>query len=264
MAVLAINPWRPTFEPALLAVAALAAWAYLRAAKRGCVPTRFRLRFLGGILLLLLALGSPIETVATHYLLLFHLLQNVMISDWAPPLMILGLTPSMRAALSSRFPCGLQYVTKPMRALPIWLVGWYSIHLAAFYDFALRQSWALNVEHALLIAIGLVFWWPVLSDTPHHIGTLGRLGYLGAAFIASGFLGLALTFAPNPIYEFYAEAPRLWGLSTGRDQNFGGILMTSEQAIVFFAAIGYFVVRLAREEDEATAALDARLTRDRR
>ena len=54
-------------------------------------------------------------------------------------------------------------------ALPIWLVGWYGIHLAAFYDTVLRNAWLLNVGHAILIAIGLVFWWPVICDVPRRV-----------------------------------------------------------------------------------------------
>ncbi len=37
-------------------------------------------------------------------------------------------------------------------------------------------------------------------------------------------LGLALTFAP-PIYGYYVERPRLWGISAAADQNLGGVLM---------------------------------------
>jgi hypothetical protein len=51
----------------------------------------------------------------------------------------------------------------------------------------------------------------------------------------------------------YAEAPRLWGLSPSKDQNFGGILMNVEQAAVFLAAIFYFVVRLIPEEDRGSS-----------
>ena len=52
----------------------------------------------------------------------------------------------------------------------------------------------------------------------------------------SAFLGLALTFAP-PLYGYYENLPeRLWGISAAKDQNLGGILMTTEQALVLFAA----------------------------
>ena len=52
----------------------------------------------------------------------------------------------------------------------------------------------LAVEHAVLIAVGLLFWWPVLCDVPRSLPTLGRIGYVLAAFVLSAFLGLAHTF----------------------------------------------------------------------
>ena len=100
-----------------------------------------------------------------------------------------------------------------------------------------------------MVAIGLVFWWPVLSDAPRSVPTLGRIAYVFAAFVGSAFLGLALTFAP-PLYSYYESLPvRLWGISAAKDQNLGGVLMTSEQALVLFAAIAWLLVRLFREED---------------
>jgi cytochrome c oxidase assembly factor CtaG len=206
-----------------------------------------------GLLLVAGALNSPLETIAVNYLLLFHLLQNVMIADWAPPLLILGLTPEMRAAIARRGGRVFAALTDPKVALPMWLVSWYAIHLALLYDFALRHAWTLNIEHALLIAIGFLFWWPVLADEPREVGAPVKIGYLGAAFVGSVFLGLGLTFATTPFYDFYAQAPRLWGLSAEKDQNFGGILMNVEQSLVFLAAILYFVVKLIPEEERFRA-----------
>ena len=78
--------------------------------------------------------------------MLFHLLQNVIISDWAPPLLILGLTPAMRAALAQRGGRPFAFLTRPTIALPIWLVGWYVVHLGGVYDAALRSPLLLNVS----------------------------------------------------------------------------------------------------------------------
>ena len=242
-----------TFEPLFLALAAVAAVLYVGAARDERPPAWRIALFSLGLLLVAGALNSPLETIAANYLLLFHLLQNVMIADWAPPLLILGLTPTMRAGVARA--CGRPFavVTRPRIALPVWLVGWYGIHLALFYDFALRHAWTLNLEHLLLIAIGLVFWWPVLADEPADIGAPVKIGYLGAAFVGATFLGLGLTFSSTPFYDFYAEAPRLWGISAERDQNFGGILMNVEQALVFLAAILYFVWRLVPDEEQTRA-----------
>jgi cytochrome c oxidase assembly factor CtaG len=244
-----------TFEPLFLALTVVAGVVYFRAARRERPPAWRIVLFSLGLLLIAGALNSPLETIAANYLLLFHLLQNVMIADWAPPLLILGLTPSLRASVSRAGGKPFAALTRPRVALPVWLVGWYAIHLALFYDFALRHAWTLNIEHALLIAIGFLFWWPVLADQPTDIGAPVKIGYLGAAFVGSTFLGLGLTFASTPFYDFYAEAPRLWGISPEKDQNFGGILMNVEQAFVFLAAILYFVVKLIPEEERTRAGV---------
>jgi cytochrome c oxidase assembly factor CtaG len=242
-----------SFEPLFLALAGVASVFYWVAARRD-PPGRRALLFALGLLLIVGALNSPLETIAVHYLLLIHLLQNVMIADWAPPLILLGLTSAMRAAIARRGGPAFGWITRAKIALPVWLVAWYGIHLSIFYDFALRNPWALNIEHALLISVGLLFWWPVLAGEPHEVSVPVKIGYLGAAFVGSVFLGLGLTFSETPFYDFYAEAPRLWGLSPSQDQNFGGILMNVEQAAVFLAAILYFVLRLIPEEERTSSA----------
>lgn len=257
------SPYSFTFEPLFLVAVLAAGLLYLRARRQGFDGTaRQALVFGTGLFLIAAALNSPLETIAVEYLLLAHLFQNVIIADWAPPLLILGLTPAMRAAVAGRGGRVFATLTRPTIALPIWVVGWYVIHLAAFYEVALRNQWLLNVEHAALIAIGLLFWWPVLADAPHAVATPIRLAYLGTGFVLASFLGLALTFASSPLYAYYTEAPRLWGLSAEQDQSFGGILMNSEQAAIYLVAICYFLLRLFREEDAKEIELTKRQARE--
>jgi cytochrome c oxidase assembly factor CtaG len=252
------SPWSLTFEPLFFVLGAASVWLYARSARHDR-PSRGRAAAFGaGVLMIVAALNSPLETIAVDYLILFHLFQNVIISDWAPPLILLGLTPAMRAALVSRGGRPFAIVTRPTVALPVWLVGWYVVHLGGVYDVALRNPWLLNVEHLFMIAIGFVFWWPIIADEPRSVPTLGRIGYVFAAFVLSAFLGLALTFSP-PLYGYYENLPeRLWGISAAKDQNLGGILMTTEQAVVMFAAVVWLFARLFREEDEAERLQQAR------
>jgi cytochrome c oxidase assembly factor CtaG len=253
------SPWSFTFEPLYAVLGAVAVWLYVRAWRAAAPrPPGWRGWMFGaGVGLIVAALNSPLETIAIEHLLLFHLLQNVIISDWAPPLILLGLTPVMRAGVAARLGRPFAWITRPVVALAVWLVGWYTIHLGPFYDAFLREPLLLNLEHAILIAIGLLFWWPVLSDAPRALPTLGRLAYVFAAFVGSAFLGLALTFSP-PVYAYYEDLPaRLWGISAEADQNLGGILMSTEQALVFGAAIVWLLLRLFREEEEAEQRLAA-------
>ena len=217
-----------SWEPAFLVLCAAAAIAYVRAGGRSWL-------FWLGLFLIAASLNSPLETIAAHRLLMIHLLQNALIADIAPLFVLLGMTPSMRRRLRIR----ARY------ALPLWLLAWYGTHLASFYDWALRTGSALQLEHAILVAAGLVFWWPIVS---RRLSTPASLAYLGVAFVGSSFLGLALIFSSTPLYSFYEHTPRLWGLSPARDQNLGGIIMNGEQTLVFLLAIGYFVWRLLEEE----------------
>ena len=61
-------------------------------ARAGGFRTRRWPVFALGLLLVAAPLNTPLETLAAHYLVLAHLLQNAMLADWAPPLLILGLT----------------------------------------------------------------------------------------------------------------------------------------------------------------------------
>jgi cytochrome c oxidase assembly factor CtaG len=244
-------------EPVFLVLAAAAAVVYVRAWRREPGPAWRAWCFAAGLVLVAGALNSPLGTIAVEYLVLFHLLPNVMISDWAPPLLLIGLTPAMRAGIAGRGGSLLETITRPAITLPTWLVAWYVIHLGAIYDALLGNTILLAVEHAVLIAVGLLFWWPVLCDVPRSLATLARIGYVLAAFVLSAFLGLALTFSP-PVYGHYEDLPtRLWGITARQDQNLGGILMSTEQAVVFFAAIVWLLGRLFREEAEAEERLAA-------
>lgn len=251
------SPWSMTWEPLFAVLGLVTVVLYVRAWRTASPrPQRRRAWCFGaGVAMIVLALNSPLETIAVEYLLLFHLLQNVIIADWGPPLLILGLTPAMRAGVAERLGGWFAAIVRPQIALPIWLVGWYTIHLGGVYDYALRNPWLLNVEHLVMIAIGLVFWWPVISDAPWRTATLVRIAYVFSAFVLSAFLGLALTFSPS-FYDYYATRPeRLWGISADQDQNLGGVLMTTEQALVLFAAIVWLLIRLFREEEEAERRL---------
>ena len=236
-----------SFEPVFAALALAAAAGYWLAA-RSARPGRGRAFVFGfGAFLIAAALNSPLETIAARRLLLIHLLQNALIADVAPLLLLLGLTPGMRAAVGR----GGANRLRARYVLPVWLLAWYGTHYAGFYDWALRTGWGLNIEHAILIAAGLLFWWPIVS---RRLSAPAGLAYVGAAFVGSSFLGLAYIFSSSVFYSYYEHAPRLWGFSAIRDQNLGGILMNAEQTIVFLSVIAWFILRLLDEEHESAGS----------
>jgi putative membrane protein len=244
-----MHPYRFSWDAdALVIVPGLAA-AYLIARTRFPAPRWRTASFLAGSALLLAVLIGPLDTLALHYLLSMHLLQNVVLAEWAPLLCVLGLTPAMAAQLE-RLP-GARTLTHPLVALPLWLGTYYAWHLPWAYDAALRHQWTiLHAEHACYFTAGCLVWWPVVHGRTSS-GT--KALYLFGAFILGSPLGLLLALLPSAVYGFYEDAPRLWGLSPLADQQIAGVTMASEQAVVFFAAFAFYVRRFFREEQAEDA-----------
>ena len=213
--------------------------------------------FLGGLGLILAVFVTPLENLALHYLLTAHLLQNVALAEWAPALVVLGIPPAAsRTACRART---FRTLTHPLVALPLWLGTYYSWHIPVAYDTALRHpSTLLHVEHVCYFVTGVLLWWPVLSG---QLAPGAAAAYLFSAFVLASPLGLLLALIPNAVYDFYEQAPRLWGLSPLGDQQLAGLTMAAEEAVVFFAAFAVYFVRFMRREESALVFEDARWSR---
>lgn len=238
-------PWNPE---ALVAVAL--GLAYAVALRRFPASGWRAACFAGGCLLLAAVWLTPIDTVARRYLVLAHLWQNVVLAEWAPLALVVGLPAALAARVTrSR---GMRVLSHPYLALPLWVGNYALWHVPTLYDAALRRPGSLLVlEHLLYLLTGIAFWWPVCQDEPHRLPSSGRAAYLFAAFVLSAPLGLVLALVQTPLYRFYASAPeRLWGLSRLDDQQLGGIAMASEQAIVFFALFAFWFFRFLQEQEE--------------
>ena len=231
----------------LLVVGALAA-AYGIGVRSEAVQ-RWRLAcFGGGLLLLLAAHVTPLSSLATTSLLSAHLLQNVILAEWAPALVVLGIPAGLAVRLGG-LP-GARVLTHPAIALPLWLATYALWHVPAVYDAALRHpTTLLNVEHACYFLAGILFWWPVFQTAPHRLSSGAKAAYMFAAFMLSSPLGIVLSLLSRPVYDFYVAAPNAWGLSDLADQQIAGVTMSVEEAAVFFCLCAYFVVRHVRAED---------------
>lgn len=190
---------------------------------------------------------TPIATLALHYLLSAHLLQNVALAEWAPALAVAAIPAGLTERIVAIRP--LQPLLHPVVALPLWLLAYGVWHLPALYDAALRHHSLLHLEHATYVATGFLLWWPVFKEAPARLSAGAKSAYLFAAFVLASPLGLLLALVPSPLYDFYEEAPRIWGLDALADQQIAGVIMSVSEAVVFFAAFLVFFTRFMREEE---------------
>jgi putative membrane protein len=234
--------WTLNFEALVLVPALALAYAFI--ARRYAVPRWRIVCFAAGLALILAVFLTPLHTIAVHYLLSIHLLQNVVLAEWAPALCVLGLPSNLPVP---------RLLTHPFVALPLWAGTYFVWHVPAIYDAALRHPQTLlHLEHVSYFVTGLLFWWPVLHDEPHRVTAGARALYLFLAFVVASPLGLLLALIPRAVYDFYVDAPhRLWGLSPLTDQQLGGVAMALEQAAVLFAVGTYFFLRFLSGEGRA-------------
>jgi cytochrome c oxidase assembly factor CtaG len=243
-----VDPYAWSWNPEALVVLGLTA-AYLVAIRRYPAPGWRIACFLAATALLVAVAVTPIHTLAMHYLLTVHLLQNVVLAEWAPLLVVLGVPPALAASIAR--PSAIRAVTHPAVALPLWLANYMLWHLPWLYDAALENpNTLLHLEHAMYLLTGIAMWWCVFQDEPHRLGSGARAGYVFAAFVLGSPIGLVMALVPNAIYDFYVEAHhRVWGLDPLEDQQLAGMLMALEQAAVFFAVFAYWFFRFLSEEE---------------
>ena len=243
-----MDPYAWGWNPEAVAVLGLGA-TYVLTLRRHPAPAWRIACFLAALILLLVVSVTPIHTLAMHYLLTVHLLQNVVLAEWAPLLVVLGITPALAAAIAR--PPLVQALAHPAVALPLWLANYMVWHLPWLYDTALENpDTLLHLEHALYLVTGVAMWWCVFQDAPHRLGSGARAGYVFAAFVLASPIGLVMALVPNAIYDFYVHAHhRVWGLDPLADQQLAGMLMAFEQAAVFFAVFGYWFFRFLAEEE---------------
>jgi putative membrane protein len=243
------DPYAWSIHPeATLGTAGLAVAYFLAVRRRP--PSRGRIAaFAAGVALLAATAITPLDALSFH-LLSAHLLQNVVLAEWAPALLVAGLPPYLAARLArNRITRALTY---PPVALSVWLLTYFLWHLPWAYDTALEHpALLLHAEHACYLAAGCLFWWPVLQNEPRELPDAARAGYVFAAFVLASPIGLLLALLPSPIYDYYEDPDGVWGLSPLTDQQIAGVTMAAEQALVFFAVFAYFFFRFLAREEEA-------------
>jgi putative membrane protein len=201
-----------------------------------------------GVVLVAAAFATKLEPFANHTFLLAHLLQNVVLAEWAPALVLLAI-PRRVARRADGFP-----LFRPLVALPLWLAVYYAWHLPWVYDLALRHPHSLlHLEHVSYLLAGICLWWPVIHGS-YPAGV--KAAYLFAAFVLASPLGLLLALIPRPIYSFYAHAPRTWGPAPLADQQIAGVTMAAEEAVVFFGVFAAYLLLFLQDEQVAGAAAD--------
>ena len=258
--------WEPHVEVWLLVAALAASYAVAvarlgpRYAEPGRSPvTRLQaVCFALGVVAIWVAADWPIHDIAERYNYSVHMVQHLVFSMVAAPLLLLG-TPAwmLRAMLRppSRLFRTVRFCSRFLPALVVFNVVLVFTHWPAIVDASLRNGEVHFSVHALIFVSSLVIWLPVLSPLPEipRLSPLPRMLFLFAQSIVPTVPASFLTFGSSPLYRFYEGVPHLWGLSTIDDQRLAGLIMKIGAGLLLWLIIAVIFFRWAGEEDRRIA-----------
>ena len=260
-------PWTPSFSLhwstilGTVVFGALYFWGITAARRRWNLGPPARplqiTAFVVGVLLLLVSLNGPIHDLSDDYLFTAHMLQHLLLTLVFPPLIIFAmpgwlLQPLVRPAWVRRVGRVLAHPVVAGTLFTVVLSAW---HLVPFYDLMMQDHDIHIVAHLLFIVASFIMWWPVMSPiTEVPALPLGfRMVYLFLVSIPMQFPAAMITMAETPLYRWYVQAPRTFGLSPLEDQRIGGLLMWIPGNLWMFGAIAVIFFFWNREQQQEDA-----------
>jgi putative membrane protein len=252
-------------HPSVVAVLGGLVVVYLGAARRHERETGERLEprrrwlFLGGVAALVLGASWPIHDLAERYLYSMHMVQHMLFTFAAAPLLVVGTPVWMWRALLRPIPLARAWalLTRPLVALIVGNAVLLFTHWPEIVDLSVRSELAHFSLHTLLLGSAVVMWWPIVSPVPEFpaLSPPGQMLYLFFQSLAPTIPASFLTFGSHPLYPVYATFPRIWGISPLTDQLIAGLVMKLVGGAILWAVIAVVFFRWGREE--ATNGWDA-------
>jgi cytochrome c oxidase assembly factor CtaG len=222
------------------------------------VPVWRQACFAGGLLVIAVALFSPIGHMAEE-LVLMHMVEHLLIADVAALLLVLGLTgPVLAPVLSIRLFDRLRILAHPAVAFPLWATNLFLWHIPSLYQEAYGTAPVHALEHTAFILFGCLMWMPLLGPLPMPawFGNAWRLGYTVAVRFAGVILGNILMWSGTVLYPRYAAGEAYWGISPLADQSTAGAIMMIEGTFVALGAFAWLFFRSAQQGTESQRLIE--------
>ncbi len=215
--------------------------------------------FLSGLLALVIALDSPLDTLDAFYLSA-HMTQHLLLIMVAPALILLGhpLLPFLRAfpkpfareafgpfLTSPLLRCIGRGAVYPPVAWLLFAISTVLWHIPALYQFALHSPSWHGVQHACFFWTGILFWWPVVEpvgESESHWPRWAFIPYLLIADIVNTALSAFFVFSGALLYPDYALLSSV--PAAQHDQTLAGLIMWVPGSLIYLVPAVVIAARL--------------------
>jgi len=185
-----------------------------------------------GATLLILAISPPLDHLADK-LLTVHMLQHLVIANFAPLLITAAAACAAESRRIAKSKCPPLFAwTSGVGLTAMW-------HLPGLFNLAL-ENWAVHaVQHISLLAGGILFWWPVFGPGRNRLPIIMAAPYLITACMGCTLVGIVLTFGPPGMYQGYRDA---------MDQQMAGLIMWMPGCLMYLGSLMFVLGRYYSHE----------------
>ncbi|MCC5953456.1 MAG: cytochrome c oxidase assembly protein [Acidimicrobiia bacterium] len=255
--------WAWTPYPGIWLSVAVVAGLYVRTWRRHrpgrpltAAERRMPWWFASGVGLLWLVTDWPIGALGAGYLASMHMLQFMVYTLIAAPLVMIGI-PSwfLDGARAKRWWPSFATLSKPVVAGITFNVVLLSTHSPFVVDLARANQLGSFAMDVVWLAAGMILWLPLLNPAHElrHPSLAVQALYL---FLASGVFpmlpGAFLVFADFPMYATFELSPPVGGLDPAVDQQIAGLIMKVGNIPILWPVLGVLFFRWAMKDEEST------------
>ena len=255
--------WSPRAYPGIWASVLLLLVPYMVAMWRRSGPNPGAGRktgfFVGGVVLYWIATDWPLGTLGAGYLASAHMVQFLLYTLGAAPLILLGTPEWMARRVLGKLRAYrvVSALTKPLVAGLVFNGILLLTHAPMTVDSFRSSQWGSFALDAAWLFGGLILWMPVISPLPELQARsyFTKMIYLFlAAQVVPMIPGGFLTFSDFPLYSTYELAPRTWAVTPRADQALAGALMKVGGLPVIWGTMLALMIKWGRTEGHTGGA----------
>lgn len=270
------------FGTAALVFAAVYVAGVVRLRRRGDAwPMGRTLAWLLGCGALLIATSSGVGRYMPA-MFSVHMAAHMLLSMLVPVLLVLGapVTLALRAlpaasrddppgprewllaALHSKFS---RFLTHPVVALLLFVVGFYGLYLGGLFDVAAGSHAAHVAMNLHFLLSGYLFYWVVIGvdPTPRPIPHLAKLAVVFASLPLHAFFGVVMMGSQDVLARTFYESLKLpWHTDLLGDQKLGGGIAWSAGEVPLVLVLIALLIQWTRSDRRTAKRLDRAADRD--
>jgi putative membrane protein len=207
-------------------------------------------------------------------LLSIHMVQHMMLSMIAPIFLALGAPVTLALRTLPRLPRKVlltvihsrvaKVLTFPLVAYALFVATPFALYFTGLYGVTMRSDLVHELTHLHFIAVGCLFFWPLLGIDPLP----GRWPYPGRAllmFLSTPFhtvLGLTIMQSTTLIGGDWYPSLHLGWIDPFDDQKTAGGILWAGGEIVSVTMLGVLVVQWMRHAEKEARRIDRMLDRE--